>query len=343
MHVAESRGWLAGAKRRLFPKGVRRWGEFQKARVLERTREADFVRCFESLDMPDEAVICIHAAMSGFGYLTHGMESVFRAVDEAVHDATVMMPSFPFSETTQSYLRDDPLFDRETTPSRSGALSEAFRTMPGVVRGYHPTHPCLAFGPRAHDLIDGSEDCITPFGDDSTYGRYSRMPNAVLLLLHTNSTSHVHRLQELVNWPNLFLPGTAPARGRDPFGAARTYHVNVHRPRLPLYATVDGGRGEPRYLWLPDYVLQFPSARREKILGQLSGTPAADLLDARQKDLIASGVLRVARCGPGEVMAIDLGSWQARMCADLTRSFGEWAAAYSLEALTDADRMGLLR
>ena len=343
MQVRRSATWLARVKARFFPNGVRRWTEFQRARVLERTSEADFAACFRSLEIPPGAVVCIHAAMSGFGYLCDGMQSVFTALQKTVPDVTLVMPSFPFNGSTVEYLQGEPVFDRARTPSQSGALSETLRKMPGVQRGLHPTHACLALGPRGQELIDGTEESLTPFGDDSTYGRYSRLPNAVLLLLHTNSTSHVHRLQELVAWPNLFLPGAARARGYDASRRIRTYEVRVHRPRLPLFPVVDAGRGERRYLWLPDYAVQFPTAKREQILARLADTPAADLLVTRQRELLDTGVFRVARCGPGEVMAIDLAPWQARMCADLRRSFEDWREAYSLEALSEADRKGLLR
>lgn len=334
---------LRDLKKRAFPRGVRRWGTGQAARVFDRTTERDLVRCFEALEIPAGAVVCVHAAMSGFGYLPGGFASVFTALQKAAAGCTAMMPSFPFSDSTLQYLERDPVFERDTTPSQSGALSEAFRKMAGVCRGYHPTHPCLALGPQAAALIAGSENSPTPFGDNSTYGRYSRLPNAVLLLLHTNSTSHVHRLQELVEWPNLFLPGTVPARGCDASGAVRTYQVRIHRPRLPLYPVVPGATGEPRYLWLPDYVLQFPAARREKIFAGLAGTNAVEMLATRQDALQRNGTLKVAACGSGEVMAVDLQRWQARMCEDLRTSFAQWREAYSLEALTEAERKGQLK
>jgi len=334
--------WLRAAKQRAFPKGVRRWAAAQRARVLDRTSERDFRRCFEKLKIAPGSVICVHAAMSGFGYLADGMASVFSALRTAVPDCTVVMPSFPFGDSTAAYLQSDPVFDRDATPSQSGALSEVFRRLPDVRRGYHPTHACLALGPQADSLIDGTEWSRTPFGDDSTYGRYSRLPNTVLLLLHTNSTSHVHRLQELVSWPNLFLPGLVPARGYDSSRQVRTYEVCIHRPRLPLYAVLPATRGDITYLWLPDYAVQFPAECRQRVLARLGDSRATDLLTARQESFVSAGIMTTARCGHGEVMAIDLQPWQTRLCDDLRQSFAEWPDAYSLERLTDAGEKGLL-
>jgi aminoglycoside N3'-acetyltransferase len=334
---------LLATKQRVFPKGVRRWIAHQAARVTTRTSERDFVRCFDKLQIAPGSVICVHAAMSGFGYLPDGIESVFSALQAAVPGCTIMMPSFPFAETMLKYLQADQVFDPLRTPSASGRLSETLRLQPGARRGYHPTHACVALGPRASELLDGAEWSPTPFGDDSTYGRFSRLPEAVLLLLHTNSTSHVHRLQELVEWPYLFLEGSMPARavGRD--GGVRTFQVRVHRPRLPLYAVLPGRDGQPLYLWLPDCTVLFPASRGETVLKRLGPGPAADFLKGRQDEWLRSGVMRKAKCGAGEVMAIDLLPWQARLCDDLRTSFTEWAEAYSLESLTQADKEGLLR
>jgi aminoglycoside N3'-acetyltransferase len=342
-HADETFERLRALRARLFPKGVRRWSIQQKARVMHRTTEQDFVLCFRQLHIAPGSVICVHAAMSGFGYLPDGIECAFSALQTAVPGCTIMMPSFPFSETTLKYLDSGGVFDPRTTPSASGRLSEALRLLAGVRRGAHPTHACLALGPRADELLDGTECSPTPFGDDSTYGRYSRLPNAVLLLLHTNSTSHVHRLQELVDWPHLFLDGFRTARAVGSRGEIRKYQVRVHRPRLPLYAVLPGANGRPQYLWLPDYAVLFPASRQGKVLSGLGSGPGADMLKSRQEEWARDGVTRTARCGPGEVMAIDLQPWQERLCGDLRASFTEWAEAYSLESLTRAQNEGLLR
>ncbi len=335
--------WYLRTKRRLFPKGVRRWGTRQTARVAHRTSERDFARCFESLRIPPGTVVCVHGAMSGFGHLSDGLGSVFSALQAAVPGCTIMMPSFPFSETMLGYLRSEAVFDPRHTPSACGQLSEALRVQPGARRGSHPTHACVAIGPRARDLIDGTESCPTPFGEDSSYGRFSRIAGARLLLLCTNSTSHVHRLQELANWPNLFLPDTLPARTRDVDGEIRTWQVQVHRPLLPLFVALPGNGDRPVYLWLPDYATLFPNSRERAVLARLGPGSASDMLSVRQAEWLRTGVMRTAACGPGEVMAIDLQPWQARLCQDLRRSLEQWPDAYTLVALEDANRRGLLR
>jgi aminoglycoside N3'-acetyltransferase len=331
-------------KVRVFPKGIRRWARSNASHLFKRTTERNFTRAFEWLDLDSGSVVCIHAAVSGFGYLPGGPASIIRALRTAYPKCTIMMPSFPFGNTTVSYLETDPVFDPEQTPSASGLLSEVLRCTQGVKRSCHPTHPCIALGPVADELIEGSEDSETPFGPNSTYGRYSRMGNAVLLLLHTNSTSHVHTLQELVKWPNLFLPGLFPARAYDRTRSIRNYRVAVHRPQLPLYVGLPADKeGENEYLWMPDYVVQFPSERETYIMTGRHSRRTKEMLSARQQMFFKDGVFKKARCGPGEILAIHLIPWQERLCQDMTANLQEYPKFYTEETLLAAKKSGMLK
>jgi aminoglycoside N3'-acetyltransferase len=268
---------------------------------------------------------------------------VISAIRRAAPGCTLMMPTFPFSASTREYLTQDPVYDARTLPSRSGALTEALRLMPGARRSLHPTHPCAALGPKADELIDGSENSVTPFGDDSTYGRFSRMPGATLLLLHTNNTSIVHRFQEMAAMPNLFLEGTYRVRGLDESGAIRERRVAVHRPVVPLYVLMAGDQaGSREYVWFPDYVLQFPEYNRRRIDAVIKSEAARRRLRERQEQFYSDGIFRVVRLRDAEIMAIDVMPWQERICRDLADSIREFADDYRLERLEDAQRKGLL-
>lgn len=200
-------------KSRFFPKGIRRTLRRHTSRILERTTSANLVHVLKELEMQRGSVICVHSMLSGLGYIVGGPETVIHALRRAVPNCTIMMPTFPFSGSVADYLKQQPVYDRDHSPSCSGLLTETLRQFPETLRSLHPTHPCSALGPWAEFLIDGSEKSETPFGDNSTYGRFSAMEEAVLLLIHTNNTSIVHRIQEMVDMPNLFLPELATAEG----------------------------------------------------------------------------------------------------------------------------------
>ena len=69
------------------------------------------------------------------------------------------------------HLASDPVFDVRSTPSRMGAISEAFRQAPGTLRSLHPTHSTCVRGPGADAIVAGHESAPAPFGDGTPFPR----------------------------------------------------------------------------------------------------------------------------------------------------------------------------
>lgn len=334
---------LARLKARWFPKGFRRTANRCINQVVNRTTRKALADSFRRLRIEPGAVICVHSALSKLGHLVEGPESVILALQDAAPDCTIMMPTFPVGSTALDYVQAKPVYDPIRTPSLSGLLTEAFRNMPAVRRSLHPTHPCAALGPRAAELIDGSELSAQPFGDASTYGRFSQLDDAVLLLIHTNNTSMVHRFQEIVNFPNLFLPEMFEVHGLDRAGVNRSYLLNVHTPVLPLYVALAATEtGECEYLWFPDYVVQFPRRHAERINARLANSEARQYLNQRQAHFFETGVFRRANHHQAELLAIRVKPWQERICQDLRHSMAAFKQFYALESLQDAMKSGRL-
>jgi aminoglycoside 3-N-acetyltransferase len=330
------------AKQRCFPKGVRRTANSYINRLIHRATRKSLAAAFSELRLKPGAVICMHSALSALGYLVEGPESVIFALQEAVPGCTIMMPSFPFGETTLKYISADPIYDPVHMPSMSGLLTESMRIMRDTRRSLHPTHPCIALGPAADELIKGSELSETPFGNSSTYGRFSRRDDAVLLLIHTNNTSIVHRFQEIIDMPNLFLPDSYRVRGLDAHGAVQSYSLRVHNPLLPLYVAVARRGEETEYVWFPDYVVQFPADHETQILDRITDAAARQFIKDRQSSFYTSGVFRTARHGQAELLAIRVKPWQDRICQDLRSSLARFGESYRLQTLREAKEKGLL-
>jgi len=334
---------LDGLRRRYFPKGVRRAARKQYARLFRRTTRRGLARTIRALGVPDGAPVCVHSMLSGLGHLVGGPATVVDAIRDAVPGATVMVPTFPFGGTCEDHLARDPLFDPAATPSRSGLLTETIRLLPDARRSVHPTHPCAAVGPDAAALIDGSENALTPFGDDATYGRFAAREDAALLLLHTNNTSLVHRFQEVAGTPNLFLDGTRTARGLDASGKERTYRVRVHRGVLPLYVILRGDREDEReYVWLPDYCLPAPDYNRVRVSAGLHSRRVRDFLFGRHAQFVKDGVVRTVRHRGAEVIAVMVRPFLERICRDLRASYEAFADEYALDELERARANGYL-
>lgn len=89
--------------------------------------------------------LVVHGSLSSFGRVEGGAGTVVEALLDAVSDrGTVAMPSFT---------RYDEPYDPEESPSTVGAITEAFRTRPDVVRSSHPTKSVAVRGPDADRYV----------------------------------------------------------------------------------------------------------------------------------------------------------------------------------------------
>lgn len=323
---------LAELKREMFPKGIRRELQNLSNRMFRRTTEKKLARAFEQLNIPPGALVCVHSMLSGLGYIVGGPETVIKAIQRAIPGCTIMMPSFPFSGSAKDYVDSGAIYDRDNTPSQSGLLTECLRKMPGAVRSLHPTHPCVALGPRAHELIDGSENSPTPFGDDSTYGRFSADENAYLLLIHTNNTSIVHRIQEMVDMPNLFLEGMHEAIGVNSNGESKSYLVNIHTPKVPLYV-IESADNTLEYIWYPDYVLLFPKSNMDKILSNIKNDIIRYKLIHRYEELARNDIIKIVKISDSEIMRVKVDSWLKVICNDISITINDNCMEYDYEKI----------
>lgn len=329
-------------KKHYFPKGVRRELTKYNNKLFNRTTEKNLIKSLKKLAIQPGSVICVHSMLSGLGYIAGGPQTVIRAIQNAVPDCTIMMPSFPFDGSALDYLQTNPIYHRDKTPSKSGLLTETLRLYPGAKRSYHPTHPCVALGPKADYLIGGSENSETPFGDDSTYGRFSSLEDGVLLLIHTNNTSFVHRIQEMVNMPNLFLDNFYDAKGYDSKCKLCEYKVKIHTPVIPLYVIMSENGKDVEYIWYPDYVLLFPEYNKNRTLNKIKSESIKNILIERDHYMKTNGIMKYITFKTTEFAAIQVVPWLARLCFDVKDSLHKFSEFYSINNMQKILRAGLL-
>ncbi len=109
----------------------------------------------------------VHSSLRSFGYVEGGADAVVDALLETVGDqGNVVMPthSANLSEDRRtpeliamgvSWLSKILPYDADTTPVRTGSISEAFGKRKGVARGSHPSNSVAAWGPKAEELSEG--------------------------------------------------------------------------------------------------------------------------------------------------------------------------------------------
>jgi len=159
-------------------------------------------------------ILFIHSSFKSLGPVDGGASTVVAALEDAVGpDGLVLMPSFSLVPGDKDLRAAK--WDRVTTPSTVGWLTEYFRQMPGTVRSDHYSHAVAARGRRAVEFASGhlsnagfsSPWDRAPWG--KTYGFNSPMYRAyaaggkmVMLGTDYQTSTYIHMV-EVFHWQRL--------------------------------------------------------------------------------------------------------------------------------------------
>ena len=169
------------------------------------TRE-ELARLLEGLSLRGNHIV-VHAALPSFG--DGDGRTVCVALVEAVGESgTVVMPAFTYAETLSGpptgvtatgAARRPVAFHQDLPVSREvGAIAEAFRHLPGVLRSSHPTHSFAAWGRQAREVLSTQRD-NNPLGP---LKKLNVMQGHVLLLGTTlQAATAIHLAEERLGLP----------------------------------------------------------------------------------------------------------------------------------------------
>jgi aminoglycoside 3-N-acetyltransferase len=157
------------------------------------------VRDLRRLGVESGQTLLVHASLRALGWVTGGAPAVVSALRAAVGpDGHVVVPTGTEANSQTSrehrarietltpdevraYRLGMPAFDKASTPSGMGAISEALRTTDGAVRSAHPQSSFAAIGPEANLLMaDHPLECH--LGPDSPLGKLTKMNAQVLMI-----------------------------------------------------------------------------------------------------------------------------------------------------------------
>jgi aminoglycoside 3-N-acetyltransferase len=144
--------------------------------------------------------VLVHSSLSKMGYVTGGPVTVIEAITEVIGpEGTLLFPTFPFDTLLEFFFEHYTTFDRANTPSRMGKITEVFRTQPGVVRSFHPTHPVAAKGRLADYYIADHYNQPTPFNKQSPFYKLTEQNGKVLTIgLYLETYTSFHVLEDIV-------------------------------------------------------------------------------------------------------------------------------------------------
>ena len=160
------------------------------------------VEQLKAIGISSGADVLVHSSLSKIGYLEEGPKTIVDALLEVVGaEGTLLMPTSPNNVFQLNYIRNTPFFDVRNSPSKLGAITEYFRTLPGVIRSVHPTEPVSAIGPLAEYYTSEHFGELTPYTKNSPFYRLSEKGGTILYVGVTlaNAGTNLHTLEDAVD------------------------------------------------------------------------------------------------------------------------------------------------
>ena len=146
--------------------------------------------------------VMIHCSYKALG-ANISPEDFFNCFNEILgEEGTLVLPAFSYDSVNY----ENPIFDRDKTPSCIGFLPEFFRTkISGVKRSIHATHSCAVKGKNAEYLIKDHEKDLTPVGENSPITKLPEIDGKILILgSHPDHNTALHGIEEKGGAPYIF-------------------------------------------------------------------------------------------------------------------------------------------
>ena len=166
------------------------------------------IQDFETLGLRPGDLVLMHSSFKSLGPIEGGIGTLISTLLDVLTDqGTLIVPTLSYAYVTD----ENPVFDVRKTRSCVGAVPEYFRQLPRVCRSLSPTHSAAALGRLARDVTQGQLLDETPVGPNSPFKRLAEAGGKLLFLgCGLGPNTSIHGVEELVDAPYLFLPGSFP-------------------------------------------------------------------------------------------------------------------------------------
>ena len=186
--------------------------------VIHRTRmpitKEKLIEEFKLLGLQSSDTVLVHTSLSKLGYVIGGPVTVIQALQEVVHNGTIIMPTQTGDNSNPEEWKNPavssswfeiikehmPAFEPDVTPTRGmGVVPEVFRSMPNVFRSNHPIDSFAIWGNNAK-AIAASQPLTPAFGDESPLGVLIQNKGKVLLIgVGYDSCTLLHHAETKIN------------------------------------------------------------------------------------------------------------------------------------------------
>ncbi len=203
---------------------------------------AELTRTLHSMGIQPGDTLMVHSSFSRSSGFKGGPGDLINALLSAIGpDGNLLMLSSPYCSSTYEYVQRGLAFDVRKTVSRMGIVSEIFRRRSNVRRSLHPTHPVLAYGPKAEWLIADHEKCLGPCGEGTPFAKVAQLHGKVLFFnvpfvftfLHYLEESHQQRTGITLFSPQIFELPVIDSEGNRRTVATYVYSLEAVTRRRP--------------------------------------------------------------------------------------------------------------
>ena len=180
------------------------------------------------LGLKKDDTILMHSSLSSLGHVDGGAETVIDTLLSVLSEGTLLLPALSCNTVGWDNMR----FSVRNSPSCVGAITEYFRTRPGVMRSMHPTHSVCGIGVHAEEILGHHLETDTPAGAMSPYSLIRKFNGKILMLGCTlKPNTSMHAVEELSEPPYLYKPNTSEFELEDWDGnvIAKTYRTHNFR------------------------------------------------------------------------------------------------------------------
>lgn len=207
--------------------------------------ESQLVNDLLAIGIKEGDTLLVHSSLSKMGYLEQGPKTFVDALLKVVGEkGNILMPTSPNAVFQLNYIQNTPFFDVLNSPSKLGAITEYFRTLPNSIRSLNATEPVSAIGPLAEYFTKGHFNQLTPYNEHSPFYKVGVKKGKILYIGVTldNAGTSLHTLEDEIaefKYP-VYYPVDFDFTVIDEKGEKHKVTTKVHNPEWSKKRKCDG-------------------------------------------------------------------------------------------------------